>query len=100
MSPQGACSGVALDRNFDVSWNTTTTTQKYQYIKESSSSCSQHFPGLAPFSEPETKAIREVFHHYSHKMSAYLHVHSGSYDFGSFKVNTLVKFDYPGLVVF
>ncbi|KAL0820431.1 hypothetical protein ABMA28_006305 [Loxostege sticticalis] len=92
MSPQGACSGVALDRNFDVSWNTTTTTQKYQYIKESSSSCSQHFPGLAPFSEPETKAIREVFHHYSHKMSAYLHVHSGSYDFGSFKGDAVL---YP-----
>ncbi|XP_028174232.1 carboxypeptidase O-like [Ostrinia furnacalis] len=82
MSPQGACPGVALDRNFDVSWNSTASV----------SSCSQHFPGVSPFSEAETRAIRDVLHHYSHKINGYMHVHSGSYDYQSFKGDAIL---YP-----
>ncbi|XP_037295293.1 uncharacterized protein LOC115443254 isoform X2 [Manduca sexta] len=82
MSPQSACPGVALDRNFDVAWNATRTI----------SSCSQLYPGPAAFSEAETKAIRDVFHHYSHKIVAYFHVHAGSYTFSTFKGDAVL---YP-----
>lgn len=84
MSPQGACAGVALDRNFDVMWNHSQTV----------SSCSQHYPGPAPFSEPETRAIREVLHHYSHKVVAYFHVRSGTSSYENFKVNLLQVYSY------
>ncbi|XP_075981629.1 carboxypeptidase O-like [Anticarsia gemmatalis] len=46
MSPQNACAGVALDRNFDVSWDWTLANN----------SCNALYPGPAPFSEPESRA--------------------------------------------
>lgn len=76
MSPQDACPGVALDRNFDVAWNVTRQI----------SSCSQLYPGPAPFSETETKAVRDVFHYHGHKILAYIHVHAGTYSDSIFKV--------------
>ncbi|KAL4714926.1 hypothetical protein ACJJTC_003077 [Scirpophaga incertulas] len=69
MSPRDGCQGVNLDRNFDVAWNGT-------FAK---SSCSQQYPGPKPFSEPETRAIREVFHHYGHKIVGYINVHSSTF---------------------
>lgn len=76
MSPQDACPGVALDRNFDVSWPSTTHKN----------SCSQQYPGDHAFSEPETRAIRDVFHRHSHKIVAYIHVHGGGYHEHIYKV--------------
>ncbi|XP_047524018.1 carboxypeptidase B-like [Pieris napi] len=69
VSPQNACPGVNIDRNFDVAWNSSNII----------SSCSQQYPGTSPFSEAESRAIRDVFHKYGHKIVAYMHVHAGSY---------------------
>lgn len=77
MSPQDACPGVALDRNFDVSWNTS----------KKASTCSQMFPGKSAFSETESRTIRDVFHFHGHKILAYIHVHAGTYTENVFKVN-------------
>lgn len=65
-----------MDRNFGVAWNNN----------HSISSCSQEYPGMVPFSEEETQAIRSVFHKYSHKIVAYLNVHAGTYGPETFKV--------------
>ncbi|XP_068620308.1 carboxypeptidase B-like isoform X4 [Battus philenor] len=81
-SPQKACPGVALDRNFDVAWNFTRL----------SSSCSQQYPGFVPFSEAETQAIRGIFHYYHHKIIAYINVHAGGYDEKTFKGDAVL---YP-----
>nr|USU81851.1 M14 metal carboxypeptidase-like 20 [Antheraea pernyi] len=75
ISPQAACPGVSLDRNFDVAWNTS----------KSISSCSPIYAGSNPFSEPEARAVRDVLHHFSHKIIAYIHVHAGSYDEHTYK---------------
>lgn len=76
MSPQDACPGVMLDRNFDVAWDEGPRL----------SSCSQHYPGNHPFSEHETQAIREVFRRLSHRIVAYIHVHGGGFNGQVFKV--------------
>ncbi|XP_026742259.1 uncharacterized protein LOC113504248 isoform X2 [Trichoplusia ni] len=82
MSPQDACPGVALDRNFDVAWNNSKKV----------SSCSQLFPGKTAFSETEARAIRDVFHFHGHKIIAYIHVHAGTYDVSVFKGDAVL---YP-----
>ncbi|XP_050352825.1 carboxypeptidase B-like isoform X2 [Nymphalis io] len=81
-SPQNDCPGVALDRNFDIAWNNNVSIN----------SCHQDYPGSAPFSEAETRAIRDIFHKYSHKIIAYLNVHSGTYDHTTFKGDAVL---YP-----
>ncbi|KAJ2948538.1 hypothetical protein O0L34_g7791 [Tuta absoluta] len=83
VSPQNACPGVHLDRNFDVEWNKNASKE---------SSCRASYPGPAPFSEKETKAIRELFKNLSHKMVAYIHVHAGSHDSTVFKGDAVL---YP-----
>ncbi|XP_072942993.1 carboxypeptidase O-like [Epargyreus clarus] len=82
LSPQEACPGVALDRNFDIAWNSSRII----------SSCSQQYPGPVPFSEPETRAIRDIMHRYSHKIIAYIHVHAGTYSPEVFKGDAVL---YP-----
>lgn len=76
MSPQAACPGVHLDSNFDVAWNSSKVI----------SSCSPIYAGPSPFSEPETRAIRDVLHHYSNRIIAYIHVHAGSHGDTTYKV--------------
>ncbi|XP_047536338.1 carboxypeptidase B-like [Vanessa atalanta] len=82
VSPQNDCPGVALDRNFDIAWNNNVSIN----------SCHQDYPGSAPFSEAETRAIRDIFHKYSHKIIAYLNVHAGTYDYTTFKGDAVL---YP-----
>ncbi|CAK1584600.1 unnamed protein product [Parnassius mnemosyne] len=81
-SPQKACPGVALDRNFDVAWNSSRLL----------SSCSQLYPGFVPFSEVETQVIRDIFHYYNHKIIAYIHVHGGGHSETTFKGDAVL---YP-----
>lgn len=76
MSPQDACPGVMLDRNFDVAWKEGPKL----------SSCSQQYSGSHAFSEHESQAIREVFHRLSHKIVAFIHVHGVGYNTNVFKV--------------
>ncbi|CAD0203220.1 unnamed protein product [Chrysodeixis includens] len=82
MSPQEACIGVAIDRNFDVAWN----------ISKKVSPCSPLFPGKSAFSETESRAIRDVFHFHGHKIISYIHVHSGTYTDTVFKGDAVL---YP-----
>ncbi|KAJ8717198.1 hypothetical protein PYW08_005597 [Mythimna loreyi] len=82
MSPQSVCPGVFVDRNFDIAWNVTRDI----------SSCSQLYPGATPFSEVESKAVRDVFHYYSHKILAYIHLHAGTFDERVFKGDAIL---YP-----
>ncbi|KAI5633767.1 zinc carboxypeptidase domain-containing protein [Phthorimaea operculella] len=83
MSPQNACPGVNLDRNFDVEWNSNASKE---------SSCKQSYPGPEPFSERETKVVRDLLKTYSQRMVAYIHVHAGSYDSTVFKGDAVL---YP-----
>uniref|UniRef100_A0A2A4JJA7 Peptidase M14 domain-containing protein n=1 Tax=Heliothis virescens TaxID=7102 RepID=A0A2A4JJA7_HELVI len=75
MSPQDACPGVDVDRNFDVAWNGSRLM----------SSCSPLYPGPAAFSEVESKAIRDIFHYFGHKIIAYINVHASSHSDRVFK---------------
>lgn len=68
---------MALDRNFDVVWNDGTNVK----------SCNHQFPGVNPFSEPETIAIRDVLRQYAHKMVAFIHVHAGGFHEHIYKVS-------------
>nr|UPI76690.1 M14 metal carboxypeptidase 13 [Antheraea yamamai] len=60
------CSGVDLNRNFDIFWGTAS----------SSSVCSDTFHGRGPFSEPETAIIRDILAEYSSRIELYLDIHS------------------------
>ncbi|CAH2089475.1 unnamed protein product [Euphydryas editha] len=82
VSPQDHCPGVSLDHNFDIAWNNNNSVN----------SCHQKYPGPAPFSEAETRAVRDVFHKYNHKIVAYLNVHAGSYSSTTFKGDAVL---YP-----
>ncbi|XP_063626628.1 mast cell carboxypeptidase A-like isoform X2 [Cydia splendana] len=79
-SPQEACFGVNVDRNFDVYWNKS----------HGASSCTQVYPGQAPFSEHESRAVADLIHHYNHKIAAYIHVHAGTYGGITFKGDALL----------
>lgn len=60
------CEGVDLNRNFDVNWS------------EASSNivCWDTFHGRAPFSEPETSIIRDIFLEHHERIELFLDIHS------------------------
>ncbi|XP_026736474.1 carboxypeptidase B-like [Trichoplusia ni] len=60
------CSGVDLNRNFDIAWSTAS----------SNNACSDTFHGSAPFSEPETTIIKSIFDQYGDRMELFLDIHS------------------------
>ncbi|KAH9504224.1 Multifunctional pyrimidine synthesis protein CAD [Bulinus truncatus] len=63
------CSGIDLNRNFDIVWGTTGISR----------TCSSDiFCGEAPFSEPETANLRDLFESLIDNAVAYLSVHSYS----------------------
>ncbi|KAI8440683.1 hypothetical protein MSG28_009037 [Choristoneura fumiferana] len=61
------CPGVDGNRNYDYFWNT---------VGVSSNPCSDTYPGNRAFSEPETRAVRDVLDKYLHRMALYLTMHS------------------------
>lgn len=61
------CFGVDANRNFDVDFNT---------VGVSSDPCSQTYPGVEAFSEPETRANRDVVLQYAERIALYIDVHS------------------------
>lgn len=69
--------GVDLNRNFDVFWGTSS----------SSNVCSDNFHGANAFSEPETSIIRDIILQHSDRLELYIDIHShGSmilYGFGN-----------------
>ena len=64
-------SGVDINRNFGRFWN-------YDEVGSSSHGCSQQYRGSAPFSEPETRAIRQLVR--LHRPTAVLHWHGWGND--------------------
>ncbi|XP_049878940.1 carboxypeptidase B-like [Pectinophora gossypiella] len=67
-NPDTECRGADGNRNFDVAFNTTTGV--------SSNPCSQQYVGAGPFSEVETRYIRDVLHEYLPRIQVYLNIHS------------------------
>ncbi|XP_037010195.2 mast cell carboxypeptidase A [Artibeus jamaicensis] len=63
------CIGTDLNRNFNVSWNSSPTTQ---------SPCEDTYPGPAPESEKETKAVTDFIQSHLKSIKAYITVHSYS----------------------
>ncbi|EFN75265.1 carboxypeptidase B [Harpegnathos saltator] len=61
------CSGVDLNRNFGYRWGGKGTSKDV---------CRETYSGAAPFSEPETDAIRNFFEASSANFKAYLSFHS------------------------
>ena len=55
-NPGLTCDGVDLNRNYDFLWSSGIGT--------SSSSCSQTYKGTGPFSEPETRNVRDMLETY------------------------------------
>lgn len=69
--PAGICTGTDGNRNFDFHWGK---------VGASPYACSDTFHGDAPFSEPETQAIRDVIIKLKNRCKFYLSLHSyGNY---------------------
>ncbi|KAJ8684202.1 hypothetical protein QAD02_019994, partial [Eretmocerus hayati] len=65
------CMGTDPNRNFDYQWNT---------VGASSDPCSEIYAGSAPFSEPETAALRDFILARKGQIKAYVTLHSyGNY---------------------
>lgn len=62
---QDGCLGVNLDRNFDYSWGGKGS---------SGEPCSRYFRGPEKFSEPETRAIRNILLKMKGYISAYISI--------------------------
>lgn len=61
------CYGVDLNRNYDILWNQQGT---------SNDSCDETYAGTGPFTEPETRAIRNFFESRNYKFDSSVSVHS------------------------
>ncbi|XP_058834022.1 carboxypeptidase B1-like [Topomyia yanbarensis] len=69
--PAGKCIGTDGNRNFDFHWGE---------VGASSSACSETYKGDAPFSEPETRAVRDEISKLKGQCKFYLSLHSyGNY---------------------
>ncbi|VVC98820.1 unnamed protein product [Leptidea sinapis] len=62
-----SCPGVDGNRNFDFFWNTIGT---------SSNLCADNYAGGRPFSEVETRVVRDIIHEHLDRMVMYLSMHS------------------------
>ena len=63
------CIGIDLNRNFDMDWNTTGSSDNL---------CSDEFHGPSPFSEQESNATRDAIRliHSTQKLASFVTVHS------------------------
>ncbi|XP_042894278.1 carboxypeptidase B-like [Penaeus japonicus] len=61
------CFGVDLNRNFDFYWGG---------VEASTNPCSDMYQGSNPFSEPETRALREAVSKVKRRTKAYVALHS------------------------
>ncbi|XP_037785115.1 carboxypeptidase B-like [Penaeus monodon] len=61
------CSGVDLNKNFGFYWGE---------IGSSIDPCSNMFHGPSPFSEPETRALRDAIYEVQNRTKAYISLHS------------------------
>ncbi|KAM5333191.1 mast cell carboxypeptidase A [Glossophaga mutica] len=63
------CIGTDLNRNFNVSWNSFPTTKN---------PCEDTYPGPAPESEKETRAVTDFIQSHLKSIKAYITIHSYS----------------------
>ncbi|KAM3857148.1 carboxypeptidase B2 [Diretmus argenteus] len=68
-SPDGACYGVDLNRNFDAKWCTEGASDK---------PCSEIYCGQFPQSEPESEAVANFLRIHKDSVQLYLTIHSYS----------------------
>lgn len=61
------CYGIDGNRNFNASFNT---------IGVSTNPCSDIYPGVEAFSEPETSYVRDILHEHLERLQLYLNIHS------------------------
>ncbi|KAF2363215.1 Carboxypeptidase activation peptide [Trinorchestia longiramus] len=66
-TPESPCYGVDANRNFGFKWNTGGT---------SGNPCSDTYRGAAPFSELETRALRDFLQEHKQEIEVYLSIHS------------------------
>ncbi|KAM3956805.1 carboxypeptidase B [Aphomia sociella] len=64
------CYGVDANRNFDVAFNT---------LGVSSDPCSNTYPSHVPFSEPETRIVRDIMFEHLDRIQLYMNIHSHGY---------------------
>lgn len=77
--------GVDLSRNFDHQWS---SCKKYD------NSFSAQYPGVAPFSENETRFVRDVLHTYKNQAKAYISVRTNGHSLLYPYAYTKVKIDH------
>lgn len=63
----GECIGVDGNRNYDAHWN-MGDRERYE--------CTEVYRGSAPFSEPETSAIRDIMWRLKHVCKMYISIHT------------------------
>ncbi|CAB3219977.1 unnamed protein product [Arctia plantaginis] len=61
------CIGVDANRNFDVAFNT---------VGVSSNPCAMTYPGWEPFSEVETRYVRDILFEHLDRIQIYMNIHS------------------------
>lgn len=76
--------GVDLSRNFDHKWNE---------CKKHGNSFSPQYPGLSPFSENETRFVRDVMNRYKNQARAYISVRKNGHSLLFPYAYTKVKID-------
>ncbi|XP_012289073.1 carboxypeptidase B [Orussus abietinus] len=85
----GVCIGVDLNRNFGYRWGGLGTSKQ---------PCREIYAGTGPFSEPETRAIKNFFEASSANFQAYLTFHSyGQYILYPWGYDKRVPPDYADL---
>ncbi|XP_037081839.1 carboxypeptidase B-like [Pollicipes pollicipes] len=68
-TPGSSCVGADPNRNFGYHWGEAGT---------STNPCSDVYPGSRPFSEPETRGVRDFLLQHKNKMEMYISFHSYS----------------------
>ncbi|XP_059061016.1 carboxypeptidase B-like [Achroia grisella] len=61
------CPGVDGNRNYDFFWNTVGTDD---------SPCTETYAGSEPFSEVETRVVRDILHEHLNRIALYITMHS------------------------
>ncbi|CAH2088364.1 unnamed protein product [Euphydryas editha] len=64
--PGDVCSGVDLNRNFDVNFG----------LLSSNNVCSETYHGTSAFSEPETSVVRDIMSEYDGRIALFIDIHS------------------------
>lgn len=67
LNSKGGCGGVDLNRNFSYKWGG---------IGSSNNQCQEHYRGPRPFSEPESRAVRDFIMSRRRQIKMYLTFHS------------------------